>query len=257
MIIINSFQYRYNWIPATASSGIIIKSWLLSWTCFQGIPLNSGRGYDVFHVFLIFITFCCTFILRLLRAFLNFIVHSSLKQTTLHSRTWCLSRANRARSTICWSGVCRVFSRDWISLSWSEWWLCKTTSYGNAYSTYVPPENKYELEWLINLWTNSHSTFVILVLLVYDRVWTLHGKEWKDEGLWSRTIVFLWRIGILLDRQTRKSRLWPGNNWSYRLPNYGISTQILCHKKLWRCSKKDEVMFSWYNEEQVIFGLIK
>ena len=26
MIIINSFQYRYNWIPATASSGIIIKS---------------------------------------------------------------------------------------------------------------------------------------------------------------------------------------------------------------------------------------
>ena len=145
MIIINSFQYRYNWIPATASSGTIIKSWLFSWTCFQGIPLNSGRGYDVFHVFLIFTvqTFWCTFILRLLRAFLNFIVHSSLKQTTLHSRTWCLSRANRARSIICWSGVCRVFSRDWISLSWSEWWLCKTTSYGNPYSTYSPSENKF------------------------------------------------------------------------------------------------------------------
>ena len=54
MIIINSFQYRYNWIPATASSGIIIKSWLFSWTCFQGIPLNSGRGYEIFYVILTF-----------------------------------------------------------------------------------------------------------------------------------------------------------------------------------------------------------
>jgi len=67
------------------------------------------------------------------------------------------------------------------------------------------------------------------------------STKWRIKSIrcWS-TLIF-WRIGILFERQARVSSFWSTEDCFAKIPDNGISTNILCCRRLRRCERKDDV----------------
>lgn len=112
-------------------------------------------------------------------------VHSSRNCSVLHARAGCVSRTAGPCAAVRRSHFCPVFAGDWVGVA------------RRARRVHRTPGNGSLLKLSFNPLIKAPFTLCV-VLLVHCRVRPVPSGR-RTEGVWCWSVIFIWRIGILLE----------------------------------------------------------
>lgn len=131
---------------------------------------------------------------------------------------------------ICRSSLIHHLLSLFIKLDWHHW----------AHRMNIP-KNSTRYEISESFYVNSIIRIrILLVFMVYCWIWTLQ-RGWWATCIWrGLVIVSRWNASLNV-RRSRDTGVRTTSNWLTALPHHWVSTNLLCFREHWKCSRQNYV----------------